>query len=614
MPLSLSRFFTLSLFGLLLIPGAVLAKDPKPTIRDAAYGARYASQSIPDPIRMEAGETKIVAIRFKNTGTAPWAASGVRYISAYTVEPRDRVSLFFGSSWVSWKQTGAILKAAKPGETAELSIALHAPKTPGTYTEEFYLAGENYTWVSGGYFFLKIEVTPAAIVSDATKPAAQALPKANPFLQSPKFVETKGGESIGLVVGFQNLGAHEWKRYGLVMKQKTSVAATAPSFADASWQDPSVIFRKAKIIQAGGTTRDEIRLRAPRSAGTYTAAFQLEVDGEVVPDSEIMLNVHVTEDAPEHYAEPFAASAPITSPAPFRVMEEPRIRVGLWKPTDFVQFRSEETDYDVYDGENSIGTLPARKLGVLKFDAVNGIYSFSGGALEFSTKQYVRLSPVGNPHAVFSLMNYLRPVSWKGPQNFNAYRGAMEYRVTDDGVLYVINDLLLEDYVKGIGENGDSSPLEYLKAQTVAQRTYAYYVMMFSGKHDKRNFDVVAHTGDQLYLGAVSEAMMPRFVDAARATRGEMVTYDNNIVITPYYGNSNGRTKSWVQVWGGQPKPWLVSVEAEYDRARGRAQLGHGVGMSQRDASIRAEKEGVDYQAILKHYYTGVLIERVYEQ
>jgi peptidoglycan hydrolase-like amidase len=123
----------------------------------------------------------------------------------------------------------------------------------------------------------------------------------------------------------------------------------------------------------------------------------------------------------------------------------------------------------------------------------------------------------------------------------------------------------------------------------------------------------VAHTGDQLYLGVVSEAMMPRFVEAARATRGEMVTYENEIVITPYFGNSNGRTKSWTQVWGGQPKPWLVSVEAEYDRARGRRQLGHGVGMSQRDASIRAEKEGIDYRAILTHYYTGVEIERVYE-
>lgn len=610
--LMLKRYSFLLLLALLL-PAVTEAKDPKLTIRDEAYGARYALQSIPDPIVLKAGETKTVTVRFKNTGAVAWAASGARYVSAYTMEPRNRVSLFFGPSWMSGKQTGAILKAAKPGETAELAIALNAPATPGKYTEEFHLAAENHTWVQGGYFFLTIEVTPGETVVVAPTPAETPRPKANPFLQNLKVVETKGGEPIDVIIGFQNIGSADWNRYGLVVRPKTSIAVVPASFADGSWQDPSVVFRKDAVISKGAATRDEIRLRAPRRAGTYIATLHLEADGDILEDAQMEFTIHVTEDAPDHYVEPFAGTTPSIPVATYRLRDEPRIRVGLWKPTDFVQFRSEDADYDVFDGENRIGTLPARKLGVLKYDAVGGIYSFSGGGLEFATKQYIRLSPVGHPHAVFFLMNYSRPVKWKGPQNFNAYRGALEYRVTQDGVLYVINDLLLEDYAKGIGENGDSSPPEYLKAQSIAQRTYAYYVMAYSGKHDKRNFDVVAHTGDQLYLGYVSEIMMPRFVDAAAATRGEMVTYNNEVVITPYYGNSNGRTKSWTEVWGGAPKPWLVSVSAEYDKARGRRQLGHGVGMTQRDAAIRAEKEGVDYQALLKHYYTGVQIERVYE-
>jgi len=37
------------------------------------------------------------------------------------------------------------------------------------------------------------------------------------------------------------------------------------------------------------------------------------------------------------------------------------------------------------------------------------------------------------------------------------------------------------------------------------------------------------------------------------------------------------------------------------------------VGMSQRDANIRAKEEGLDYKALLKYYYTGVGIALMYK-
>lgn len=253
--------------------------------------------------------------------------------------------------------------------------------------------------------------------------------------------------------------------------------------------------------------------------------------------------------------------------------------------------------------------MPKNKLAVLKFS--DGQYQFKATGLEIASDQYIRLSPVSNPRAVFTLWNYNRAVKWKGPRNFNLYRGALEYRrgeVKDD--LWVINDLLLDDYVEGIGENANSSPAEYLKAQTVAQRSYAYATIQ-ANKYGI--FDVVATTGDQLYLGVESERITPNFVAAAEATRGQMVTYESKIVITPYFGNSDCRTRAWTEKWGGAVKPWLVSVQTTYDCARGRRKNGHGVGMSQLDASARAKEEGLDHVALVKYYYTGVEVERVYE-
>jgi SpoIID/LytB domain protein len=177
--------------------------------------------------------------------------------------------------------------------------------------------------------------------------------------------------------------------------------------------------------------------------------------------------------------------------------------------------------------------------------------------------------------------------------------------------LYGINELSFEDYMAGMGENSNAAPIEYLKSQAVAQRTYAYFTQQNTGKHDTRNFDVVATTGDQLYLGANNEPLMSNFLNAVAATRGVMVTYNNEVVITPYFGNSDGRTRSWSEVWGGN-KPWLVSVPATYDARDGKKLFGHGVGMSQRDAAYRADEEGVDWVTLLKYYYTGTEVHKIY--
>jgi len=258
-----------------------------------------------------------------------------------------------------------------------------------------------------------------------------------------------------------------------------------------------------------------------------------------------------------------------------------------------------------------MGVLPSGKSANMTYNAKTGRFTFSSSELTFETDTYIRLVPENNIHATFTLPNYERTVSWRGKLSFNTYRGIFEYRSTKDKQdQYFINELPIEDYVAGVAEASNSDPIEFLKAQSIVSRTYAYYIMAYSDKHADRFFNVVAHTGDQLYLGVENEKITGNYVIATQATRGEMVTYDNNVVITPYFGNSDGRTRSWTEVWGGSQKPWLVSVPVVYDT--GRKLFGHGVGMSQRDATLRAEKEHATYEELLKHYYTDINIERMY--
>ncbi len=605
------------------------AADPDLKIRDDGFAARFVSQSVGDPITIEAGATQLVKIKFKNTGTKSWANEGSNYISAYTMEPRERDSVFFGNGngWDSPRQIGRMTETVQPGSVGELGVFLHAPQEVGSYKEEFHLSAENWSWVDGGYFYLDVNVVErtvkveeTVVVEDekGTKEAKGTndidevvLHEAKRIGLSKKLVETVGGEKIKVVAIYQNTGETEWNGYSLAAGASAALASanTATSFADHEWKNENIILAANDAVAPGGLVRETFYFRAPSTVGEYTFTAGLAVDGTSL--DQFNINVHVTENAPLNYTAPvFDSSSPVVVPdkeVPV-LSEEPRIRVGLsTKEQTTLQFVSYEDDYRILNGDKEMGVLSKRKVGILKY--ASGMYSFDGSGIYFQTDAVIRLEPVYDPHTVFTLMNVSRPMSWVGAGDFNKYRGALEYQIGQkDGILYAVNDLLLDDYVKGISETGRNDQLEFVKANLTAARTYAY---MSRGKYPF--FDVLGSTYDQLYLGYNVEVLNPAVAMAAEASRGRMVTYQNEVVITPYFGNSSGYTKAWHKVWGGSSKPWLQPVKASYDLRDGKRQFGHGVGMSQRDANIRAKEEGVDFTALLKYYYTGTEATLMYE-
>jgi hypothetical protein len=633
-----SLIFLFSLF--FAVP--VFAADPHLTIKDAeGYSAKFVSQSIPDPIIMEAGSSKTVLVKFKNTGTETWNEKGSHYLSAYTVEPKYRASLFSNKNWLEKSQTAKIKGIVKPGAIGELSISLTAPNKTGDYSEEFALAAENASWVNKGYFFFKIKVVEAKKITTAPKtsetlvdpapvPPAKVI-EAEPYdatriLQSKKQVTAQGGDQIKLIVSFENTGAKKWKQYSLVSPELGgSLASGEPQgvFGDESWQSRRVVLEKQKLVEPHQIIKETFYFRAPKTKGEYTARFVLQADGITIPDALAELHIDVTKNAPLHYKEPKLKSDDVSPLNLYKLSEEPYIRIGVYKlenpEKDKVNFVSEESDYDVISADSTLYTIPKGEKVELSYKA--GEYHLKVGKKIFDSASFLRFIPVSGPHMVFSVPNLKREIEWHKGMNFDSYRGRMEYRVTDDSkYAYVINEALLDDYVAGVSETSNGTPYEFIKAQQTAARNYAYYIMSSGEKYKNGHFDVVAHTGDQLYLGYKSEALRPRVVQATKDTRGDIITYDtdnnpatpNVVVITPYFGNSNGKTKSWTDVWGGSNKPWLVPVIADYDKRDKKKMYGHGVGMSQRDAMIRADEEKLDYKQLLKYYYTGVSIEKLF--
>jgi stage II sporulation protein D len=141
------------------------------------------------------------------------------------------------------------------------------------------------------------------------------------------------------------------------------------------------------------------------------------------------------------------------------------------------------------------------------------------------------------------------------------YRGALEFRGGTLGGVNAINALPVDEYVKGVIplESPASWPLEALKAQAVAARTYALTTSKAGA-----GFEHYPDTRSQVYGGAGAEH--PSTNQAADATAGQLVTYQGTPVPTYFFSTSGGRTEDVENTTlGDEPKPWLRSVEDQYD-------------------------------------------------
>lgn len=143
--------------------------------------------------------------------------------------------------------------------------------------------------------------------------------------------------------------------------------------------------------------------------------------------------------------------------------------------------------------------------------------------------------------------------------NGKGYRGAIELRKKKNGLLLVVNDLNVEDYLLGViaAEIPHDWEFEALKAQAVASRTYALYQKRISGK---RPYHVLATVNGQMYLGKRGER--PNTTSAVRETEGLVLMYGNEIVSAFYHSSCGGHTENAEELWGID-EPYLKGVDCD---------------------------------------------------
>jgi stage II sporulation protein D len=140
--------------------------------------------------------------------------------------------------------------------------------------------------------------------------------------------------------------------------------------------------------------------------------------------------------------------------------------------------------------------------------------------------------------------------------NGKKYRGSVEIRKSDKG-LYVINDLNMEDYLRGVvpQEIDHRWDMEALKAQAVVARTYALYYMK---ENQGKEYDLDSSIMSQVYNGMDGERFRTTY--AVMETEGFVLTYEGKVIEAFYHASCGGHTENSGDVWS-KDAPYLRGVE-----------------------------------------------------
>ncbi len=148
--------------------------------------------------------------------------------------------------------------------------------------------------------------------------------------------------------------------------------------------------------------------------------------------------------------------------------------------------------------------------------------------------------------------------------NGKIYRGQLEFLpdAANSQSLNIVNSVLLEDYLRAVvpSESPASWPIESLKAQALAARTYA---VSNWGKHAGSGFDMKDDTSDQVYNGVAAEH--PATNTAVESTAGQIITYGQRPITALFFSTSGGYTDSSNEVWGTE-LPYIQPVP-DFDQA-----------------------------------------------
>ena len=201
---------------------------------------------------------------------------------------------------------------------------------------------------------------------------------------------------------------------------------------------------------------------------------------------------------------------------------------------------------------------------------------------EICRSKSIRLT--GQEGSTFSLFNVTigSRFHWERIED-QTFQGDLILLSRNDGTITVIDEILLEDYLKSVisSEMSGAAPKEFLKAHAILSRSWLLAaldhkkraneiskssdnitdgeVIRWFDREDHDLFDVCADDHCQRYQG-IAKIVSKQAEEAVFETRGMAITYQDEICDARYSKACGGITEDFDTAWDNKRVPYLRSI------------------------------------------------------
>lgn len=153
--------------------------------------------------------------------------------------------------------------------------------------------------------------------------------------------------------------------------------------------------------------------------------------------------------------------------------------------------------------------------------------------------------------------NVIQVAQGKDRKPTRSYVGPMKLQRNAYGSYTLVNTVPVETYLRGVVPNeiGASAPFAALEAQAILARTYALRNLR---RFTIDNYELCADVHCQVYFGL--SGATPTTDRAIAATKGLVMTYNNELADALYSATTGGVTAAFSDVWNGADRPYLRPV------------------------------------------------------
>lgn len=543
------------------------------TVREPRFTAEVLDKSSGADLRFAPGETRSLFITLQNTSQLVWNPD------QFELNILQAGGLAFDSDAIK------LSREIGEGERARIDFELTAPVRAGKYRFTLQPRWQNGKLKKAQPIDFLVEVESARLTGK--------------LVEKPDPLELARGDSQKIVFGYQNTGNVIWNSESTILQ---SLPAEPSALATSDWISTVQPARlREAIVRPNETGHFEFTVQRPVDAGSSIESFVPFVRG-LGRIRGAAAKVQFA-DLPAEVIE-VQQTQKVETDLSDSANRGPTIRIRL-------SFRSDRIE--IGGGEFALKNADGAEIFVGTFADFEKVKITDG--------EFFRVEPRGD--TILEIPNWAHHPGWSDMLNDNKFRGVLEIRRLGDE-LVVINELPLEDYLRGVAEPLPTDPDEKVKLLAVLARSYAaFYADPAHRKFPGQPYDGSDDPAEfQKYIGYNYE-LRGNMPTAVEQTRGLAVTYEGAVVKTPYFTSSGGRTKTAAEArWNAADfafvkavaDPWSCGLNSNAigtDFGCPASARGHGVGVSGMGAAGLA-REGRTFREIIDYFFEGVGVEEIY--